>query len=184
MTLNHKVQTNSGHTLALSKSQALLHLTPICDIYPDDAIWVRIQTAWWLAKKEVAITNFGSLVECILSTHGYKVTAYCDDKAAWDIIVLVARWLRTELKARLKDSPYYGIAVDETTDKSTTSQLVIYVKYLTFNSEGNLVVTVKYLDLISLSGGTALDITVRFRHFNKANNRLGFTNHLSYLIFL
>ena len=156
----HKAQTNSGDTFPLPKGQTSLKLIPICDIYPDDAIWIWIQAAWWLAKKGVAITNFGSLVECMLSTHGYKASAYCDDKAAWDIVVLIAKWLRRELKARLKDSPYYGILVDETTDKSTTLQLIIYIKYLKLDSESNWVVTVEYLDLIPLNGGTALDIMV------------------------
>lgn len=96
----------------------------------------------------------------MLSTHSYKPTAYCDDKTAWEIIVLIARWLRMELKTRLKFSPYYGIAVDETTDKSTISQLIIYIKYLNLNSDGDLVVTVEFLDLVPLTGGTALDITV------------------------
>jgi len=169
----------------LSKGQTTLNLTTISDIYPDDAIWVRIQTAWWLAKQEVAIRKFSSLVECILSTHGYKATAYCDDKAAWEIVVLLARWFRTELKTRLQGSPYYGIMVDETTDKSTTSQLIIYVKYLTYNTEGDLAVTIEYLDLVPLTGGTALDITVSFYfNVNNINYRLLFIGLLNNSIFL
>ena len=98
-TLAHKAQTNSSDTFLLPKGQTSLKLIPICGIYPDDTIWIQIQAAWWLAKKGVALTNFGSLVECMLSTHGYKASAYCDDKAAWDIVVLIAKWLRRELKA-------------------------------------------------------------------------------------
>jgi len=169
----------------LSKGQTTLNLTTISDIYPDDAIWVRIQTAWWLAKQEVAIRKFSSLVECILSTHGYKATAYCDDKAAWEIVVLLARWFRTELKTRLQGSPYYGIMVDETTDKSTTSQLIIYVKYLTHNTKRDLAVTIEYLDLVPLTGGTALDITVSFYfNVNNINYRLLFIGLLNNSIFL
>ena len=169
----------------LSKGQTTLNLTTINDIYPDDAIWVRIQTAWWLAKQEVAIRKFSSLVECILSTHGYKATAYCDDKAAWEIVVLLARWFRMELKTRLQGSPYYGIMVDETMDKSTTSQLIIYVKYLTHNTEGDLAVTIEYLDLVPLTGGTALDITVSFYfNVNNINYRLLFIGLLNNSIFL
>ena len=89
---------NSSGFPILSKGQTTINLTTVCDIYPDDAIWVRIQTAWWLAKREVAIRKFSSLVECILSTHGHKATAYCDDKAAWEIVVLLVRWFRMELK--------------------------------------------------------------------------------------
>ena len=109
----------------LAKGQASLLLTPVADVYPDDAVWIRIQGAWWLAKEEVAITKFSSYVECLLHTHGYKPTAYCDNRAAWDILSLLAKWFRTRLKLRLADSPYYSIMVDETTDKSMTSQLII-----------------------------------------------------------
>lgn len=74
------------------------------------------------------------------------------------------------------DSPYYGIMVDETTDKSTTSQLIIYVKYLKRNSDGDLKVTIEYLDLVPLDGGTASDITVISYVNLNANNRMLFTN--------
>jgi len=94
------------------KGQAALSLTSVCKVYPNDAVWIRIQAAWWLAKEEIAITKFSSYVECVLNTHGYKPTAYCDDKAAWDIITILGRWFRSQLKTRLVDSPYYGIMVD------------------------------------------------------------------------
>ena len=134
-------------------------------------------------EEKIAITKFSSSVECLLTTHGYKPTAYCDDKAAWDILTLLAKWFRARLKLQLAYSPYYSIMVDETTDKSMTSQLIIYVKYLKCNSEGDLEVTVEYLDLVSLDGGTALDITV-LSYVNNANNRLPFTNLFEHSAFL
>ena len=74
--------------------------------------------------------------------------------------------------------------MDETTDKSTTSQLIIYVKYLMHNTEGDLAVTIEYLNLVSLSGGTALDITVIFYFVNNVNYRLPFISLLKDSIFL
>jgi hypothetical protein len=50
--------------------------------------------------------------------------------------------------------------VDETTDNSTTQQLIIYAKYLDRDAEGKLVVIVKYLDLISPKSGSAEDLKV------------------------
>ena len=67
----------------LAKGQAPLLLTSVTEVYPDDAVWIRSQGAWWLAKEEVAITKFSSYIECLLNSHGYKPTAYCDDKVAW-----------------------------------------------------------------------------------------------------
>ena len=125
-TKGHKFQQNLP---PLAKRQTALILTPVCDVYPDDAIWIRIQGAWWLAKSEIALSNFSSYIENVLSHHGYKLTGYCDDKAAWDIIILLAKWFRNQLKDRLADSPYYGIMVDETTDRLTSSLLIIYSWY-------------------------------------------------------
>ena len=134
-------------------------------------------------RKKLQLQNSPLTLNVSLNSHGYKPTAYCDDKAAWDILSLLAKWFRTQLKLRLADSPYYSIMVDETTDKSTTSQLIIYVKYLKHNSEGDLEVVIEYLDLISLDGGTALDITV-VSYVNNANNRLLFTNLFEHSAFL
>ena len=81
------------------------------------------------------------------------------------------------------DSPYYDIMVDETTDKSITSQLIIYVKYLKRNCDGDLKVTIEYLDLVPLGGGTASDITVVPYINLNANNRMLFTNVFGYSTF-
>ena len=50
----------------LAKGQASRLLTPVTDVYPDDAVWIWIQGAWWLAKEEIAITKFSSYVEMSL----------------------------------------------------------------------------------------------------------------------
>ena len=56
--------------------------------------------------------------------------------------------------------------VDETTDNSTTQQLIIYGKYLDHDTEGKLVVVVKYLDLISPKSGSTEDLKVPlFLHY-------------------
>ena len=66
--------------------------------------------------------------------------------------------------------------VDETTDRLTSSLLIIYIKYLKRNSDRDFEVRVEYLDLISLNGGTALDITVVSYVNDHANDRLLFIN--------
>ena len=75
---------------------------------------------------------------------------------------IIADRFRRLLRDRILESPYYGIMVDETTDNSTTQQLIIYIKYLDRNDKGQLVVEVKYLDLISPKSGSAEDHKVLF----------------------
>ena len=40
-------------------------------VHSDISIAIRIQTAWWLAKEDVAIIKFESLLKSTLVTHEY-----------------------------------------------------------------------------------------------------------------
>ena len=51
--------------------------------------------------------------------------------------------------------------IDETTDRSTISQLIVYIKFLDKDAKTGVMETkLEYLDLITLTGGTAHEITV------------------------
>src|SRR5436190_4926019 len=54
-TAKHKRQ--SPHDPALG--QAILQMTLTLKFIEDPAVWVHIQSAWWLAKEDVAIHKFG-----------------------------------------------------------------------------------------------------------------------------
>ena len=51
--------------------------------------------------------------------------------------------------------------VDETTDVATSQQLIIYIKFLDYGTDGTLIPTIEYLDLVSPKSGTAEDLKVR-----------------------
>ena len=77
---------------------------------------------------------------------------------------MIAKYFRKLLKERVKKSPYYGIMVDETTDISTTSQLLIYIEFIDFDEKtSTFYVMTEYLDLISPKSGEAEDLTVYSR---------------------
>ena len=62
----------------------------------------------------------------------------------------MALLFRKGLKDRVKQSLYFGIMVDETTDTSINQQLIIYIKFLDRNqSDGRWEAVVDYLDLTS-----------------------------------
>ena len=83
---------------------------------------------------------------------------------------------RQTLKTTVQNSPYYGIMIDETTDRSTTSQLIVYIKFLEKDEETNRTeAKIEYLDLITPKAGTAHDITVLF-NINRSNGREPSTN--------
>jgi len=136
-------------------------MTPTLKFIEDPAVWVRIQSAWWLAKEDVAIHKFGSLVESHLISNGFAPKHYMDDKTAWEMIMILGKHFRQILKTRVQRSLYYGIMIDETTDRSTTSQLIVYIKFLDKDAKTGVMETkIEYLDLITPTGGTVHEITV------------------------
>lgn len=115
-----------------------------------------------MASQDVAITKFGSLLDNKLVDQGFlPAEHYRDDKAAWDMAVMTSQYLRKSLKERLADTPFFGIMIDETTDISTTQQLILYIKYLKKDKDKKTFsIEIEYLDLVSPVTGTAGGITV------------------------
>ena len=136
-----------------------MNVPSIADL-SDEAIWTRMQSAWWLGKQDVAITKFESLLEARLVDQGLQPPkSYKDDRVAWEIVEILGAHFREMLRERLQQSPFYGITADETTDNSVEQQLVIYVKFLD-KVDDQFVTTVEYLDLVTSDSGSAEDIKV------------------------
>ena len=158
-------------TKSLSKGQSTLKLSSIDDSMDDEAVWICIQCAWLLATEHIAIHKFGKILESHLSNLGYSPNSYDDDHTAWELIEMLGQYFRKLLRNKVMASPYYGILVDETTDASTMTQLILYIKYLERNGDGDLVVVMKFLDLVTPESGTAESITVNFSIFS-TNDRM------------
>lgn len=142
------------------KVQKKLTPSSFQDTLGEDAIMSRILSAWWLAKQDIAMHKFGShldtqaVMNCQSPSKSYR-----DDRVAWEIVEILGDYFRGLLKGRVRKSPFFGIMVDETTDTSTSAQLILYIKFLD-KIDGEFVPIVEYLDLISPASNTAEDLTV------------------------
>jgi hypothetical protein len=90
-----------------------------------------------------------------------------EKNAGWDIVQIIGKYFNQLVQERIAASPFFGLMVDETTDISTTTQLIIYLKYLVKlddneNGPGEYEPQVMYLDLISPESGSAIHIKVLF----------------------
>lgn len=145
----------------VSQNQKTIQFRPETQLLADGAIWIRIVAAWTLARTNASIHNFDVWVRSILIGHKMPISMrYTDDKSAWEIIEMLGKHLRRLLKKRLRDSPYFGILIDESTDKSSDKQLIIYIKYLSKTAENQVITITEFLDLVSPASGKAEDITV------------------------
>ena len=90
-----------------------------------------------------------------------------EKNAGWDIVQIIGKYFNQLVRERIAASPFFGLMVDETTDISTTTQLIIYLKYLVKsddneNGPGEYEPQVIYLDLVSPESGSAIHIKVLF----------------------
>ncbi len=133
----------------------------MADTISDEALWLRIQGVWWLAKENMPIHKFNSYLKSQFARqHKPAPKSYKDDKAAWEIMEIIGKYFHQLLKSRIHQSPFYGIMADETTDNATIQQLIIYIKFLNMDADGMFFSCVEYLDLISPLSGQAEDIMV------------------------
>jgi hypothetical protein len=160
-TLGHRRQSGKR---SVEKGQKTIAQSATVDNITNAALWTRIQAVWFLANEDVSINKFTALIEAQLVDQGLNPPqSYRTSKTAWEIVFILADYFRRLLKDRVKQSPYFGIMIDETTDKSVTSQLIVYIKYLNQReSDGELEIVVEYLDLIALADKGAEQITVLF----------------------
>ena len=151
----------------IDKCQRTIGQVTAIDNITNAALWTRIQTAWFLAKEDMPINKFTRLIEAQLVDQGFNSPlTYRTNFTAWELISVIGDYLRRLLKDRVKRSPYFDIMIDETIDKSITTQLIVYIKYLNRSEcDGALKITVKYLDLIALPDKGAEQITVLFYLF-------------------
>ena len=175
---DQEIHMNQIRGPKLEKGQKKLNVKPSYQLLLDHGIWIRIHAVWWLAKEDVALSKFGSKIDgdLVLQSHN-SAESYRDDRVAWEIAVTIALHFRQDLKARIKQSPYFGIMVDETIDTSVNQQMIFYIKFLdTKHSTGNWETIVEYLDLTMPKNSTAAGITdaihAVFRVFELAPRKL------------
>ena len=108
----------------------------------------------------MAIAKFETLVKIQLKTVEQRPRSYIDDHTALEMIRILSGLFRKRLRDRLQHTPYYGILVDETTDKAMEQQLIIYIKYLDQDEHGDVKVVVEFLDLVVPPSAGVEDLTV------------------------
>ncbi len=94
--------------------------------------------------------------------------SYIDKNAGWDIIDIIGKHFNQLVRERVAASSFFGIMVDETTDISTTTQLIVYIKYLGKSTNRNEIdepieeyePKSEYLDLVIPESASAIHIKV------------------------
>ena len=89
-------------------------------------------------------------VDAVSNIKKAKNATYDSSNSIRDMQSALSKVVDEELIDDLKNSTYYSIMLDESTDRSTEKTLMVYVKYI----KSNVSVT-RFLSVIELSNGTA-----------------------------
>ena len=133
--------------------RAILHSQRACD----EALMTLFRAAYFIGKQSLPFSKFPSLCDLLKSVKAPITTSmYQDEKACANLIWCISVRLQKKILCRIRNSPFYGIMIDESTDISVTRHLVVFASIV----EEGLPVTL-FLGLLQIPGSKK-DATVIF----------------------
>ncbi|MCO5611068.1 hypothetical protein L7F22_065318 [Adiantum nelumboides] len=86
---------------------------------------------FFIGKNSLPFALYPSLLSLMKETGVKCMTSlYNDDKACTEIIQCLAKSIMDETLAKVRESPWFGVMVDESTDIAIHHHMVVYISYL------------------------------------------------------
>ena len=115
----------------------------------DDAVLSLFKATYFLGKETIGYCKFPALCELLLSVHANITTKlYHDEKVCVEMLFCISKVVQKKILDRVRNSKFYGIMIDESTDVSVTGHIVVFACFV----EEGLHVAV-FLGLIQISDG-------------------------------
>jgi len=115
-------------------------VTPV-EVFDEGNLTKSMRVVYWLLKKKLPYTKYESLLDLLIES-GCDISARSglpknsnlrSMRTINEIIDVLAAEVREPILKDLRDSQAWSLLIDETSDISTTEQVVIYAKYLRLN---------------------------------------------------
>ena len=131
----------------------------------DDAMTTLFRNAYYVARENLPIDKFQSLNE-LSKLNGAPITStmYQEDTACSEFIQIISTQLEESTIKNVKDSPAFGIMIDESTDLSTQMHLILYISFL---KDARLQIT--FAKLINLTACDSASITSQLLAYFQQN---------------
>jgi hypothetical protein len=120
---------------------------------------------YFIARNDLPLNLIEGLHAHVASLNVPLPANHLSRRSGCEIIDVIGEYFRGHVISQLKKAKYFSIMLDETTDNSTTKQLIIYVRYV-FED----IAQTKFLTIISLKDFTALGIYAAVGNFFKPHN--------------
>jgi hypothetical protein len=115
----------------------------------DEAVMSLFKAVYFLGKESIPCAKFASLCELLVSCKTpITEKLYHNEKACVEMMFAISTILQRQILDRIRDSRFFGIMIDESTDISVLGHLVIFATFL----EGG-VVTTSFLGLLWIVDG-------------------------------
>ena len=97
----------------------------------DEALMKLFKTSYYVGKELLPFSKFPTLCDLLLSGNAtITIKMYHDDKACADMLVCISSVIQRKVLDRVRDSQFFGIMVDESTDISVLGHLVVFATFL------------------------------------------------------
>lgn len=115
----------------------------------DEAVACLLRAAYFLGKNSLPYAKFPPLCKLLLSVKApITLSLYQDEKACAVLMKCISVVIQKKILNRIRNSPFFGVMVDESTDISVTGHLVVFATII----EEGLPVTL-FLGLLPIEGG-------------------------------
>jgi len=87
----------------------------------DEAVASLFRAAYFLGKQSLPYSKFSSLCKLLVTVKApMTLSMYQDEKSCVDLMMCISVVIQKRVLARVKNSTFYGVMMDESTDISVT----------------------------------------------------------------
>jgi hypothetical protein len=139
--LQDHAKTNEHRKLAWAKHQgkkSLQKAVVAANHSCDEAVVSLFKAAYFMGKETIPSHKFPTLCNLLVSCKAPMTEKlYHDEKACNDMVFAISSVLQRQILDRVRDSKFFGLMIDESTDISVKGHLVVFATFL----EGGLPLT-------------------------------------------
>jgi len=127
----------------------------------------QMKIAYWIAKENVAFRKFRDLNMLVLNNYDTEDLNYANDRALREFLASISFIIEQKTLNEIRESPFFSIITDESTDTSTQEQLILYAKYF---SKENSEFKMSFLSIMNIPNKKAQTINEYIVKFFSRHN--------------
>ena len=96
----------------------------------DEALLTLFKAAYYIGMGTIPFSKFPPLCDLLVDLKTNITPLYHDDKACADMLIYISSVIHRKMRDRIRNSKFYGIMIDESTDISVTGHLFVFATFV------------------------------------------------------